>query len=201
MIPVNQTICNFKTGDCMRACCASIFELPIEQVPNFMEDGPKYFDKKLEDWLDGFGLIAVDIHKDYAELFKDCYIIATGISPRSIDESQRHAVIYLNNEMVHDPHPDNTGIKGELETFIIFIAKDPSKIIKNIKLETNIFNKEDLIEISLALEVQMKRVSKCLKDLSKAEKIESILKQFSKIDKILENVQKVYEKVQKELNS
>lgn len=37
MIEVEQTICVPPKGDCLRACVASIFELPIDQVPNFIE--------------------------------------------------------------------------------------------------------------------------------------------------------------------
>lgn len=44
MIPVFQTIVDPKIGDCLRAATASIFDLKLEQVPNFMMfEGRKWF--------------------------------------------------------------------------------------------------------------------------------------------------------------
>lgn len=38
MIPQIQTDTTRETGDCFRACLASILELPIQMVPNFLKD-------------------------------------------------------------------------------------------------------------------------------------------------------------------
>ena len=43
MIPVDQTIVSEKDGDCTRASLASILELPIDAVPNFMRFGQGWF--------------------------------------------------------------------------------------------------------------------------------------------------------------
>ena len=137
MIPVMQTIYDFEHGDCMRACIASIFELPIEKVTNFQEDGPEYFEEKLKDWEKQYGLLSVDVAcktlEEYKALLKDCYVITNGESPRAADpEKNRHAVVWFNGEMVHDPHPDQTGIVGLPSYVTIFIVKDPSKF-KDVK--------------------------------------------------------------------
>ncbi len=43
MIKVYQTIVDKGHGNCMQAAIASLFELPLEQVPNFIELGDKWF--------------------------------------------------------------------------------------------------------------------------------------------------------------
>ncbi len=131
MKPVMQTICDFEHGDCMRACIASIFELPIDAVPNFQEDVPDHFDEKLIKWCDKFGLFPLDVIckniDDYTFMLKDCYVVACGESPRSIDhEKHNHAVVWLNGKMVHDPHPDQAGIVGLPKSVTIFIVKNPA---------------------------------------------------------------------------
>ena len=84
MIPVYQTIFTAETGDCYRACVASILEVPIKTLPNFMEDGPDYFNEKLEVWSEPLGIIILDVvpNEETLELFKDVYWIASGPSPR-----------------------------------------------------------------------------------------------------------------------
>ena len=39
MTPQKLTISSPENGDCLRACVASLLDLPIEQVPNFMDNG------------------------------------------------------------------------------------------------------------------------------------------------------------------
>lgn len=130
MKPVDQTITEFKNGDCMRACIASIFELPLEEVPNFMRDGPDDFAEHLNEWCDKMGLRAVDIRLDdpsqERETLKGCYVIAVGKSPRATKDWHRHAVVWLNGQMIHDPHPtQKVGfMDGQPEMFSIFIMKN-----------------------------------------------------------------------------
>lgn len=62
----------------------------------------------LEQWLDdrGWELKQVEGH-----LYDDSVYMVSGVSPR--DKKVHHVVLYQNGKMVHDPHPDNTGIKSE----------------------------------------------------------------------------------------
>lgn len=46
-------------------------------------------------------------NEEERERLKDEYYLVSGLSPRG---SFRHIVIYQNGKLVHDPHPDNTGI-------------------------------------------------------------------------------------------
>ena len=115
MKPVDQTILhdpeNGKHGDCMRACVASVLELPIEEVPHFT-DGDR------EDWIKGYLRFLHDhewllygrggIGGPHPEIGKDeCpYYFAIGPSPRK--GSHNHMVVCHKGEVVHDPHPDKT---------------------------------------------------------------------------------------------
>ena len=128
MKPVDQTIFGFKKGDCMRACVASIFEMTIDEVPNFMENGPKAYADNLAAWCQAAGLKFLDIlieHKELMEYILSDHIIATGASPRNPEYN--HAVICKDGKVVHDPHPDKTGIIGPPQYYTVFLIKDPAK--------------------------------------------------------------------------
>lgn len=43
MKKVSQTIVNKYTGDCTRACLASLLEVPNDELPNFIELGGGWF--------------------------------------------------------------------------------------------------------------------------------------------------------------
>lgn len=130
MIKVYQTIFDHIHGDCMRACVASIFEIPSKLVPNFMAKGKEYYNESLDAWALQMNLRAIDITFSDISNFKDIYMIAVvsydGEDPQEI----RHAVAYLNGVMVHDPMPKELQ-KGYILTpplsFTIFSIIDPSK--------------------------------------------------------------------------
>jgi len=140
MIPVDQTIVNLETGDCVRACVASIFELSIDDVPNFMCDGPDGFHDHLTKWCDKFGILALDVVRlhEIKKWMKGTYMIALGPSPRRPKGGdQLHAVVWYNGKMVHDPIPPLSpahvkqkaiGFEGDPEMYTIFIVRDPSKL-------------------------------------------------------------------------
>ena len=124
MKPVDQTIFGFEKGNCMQACIASIFEVSLDEIPNFMRDGEKNYLYNLNEWCDEFGIICFDVGADgdSSKIFKDMHVIITGKSPR--DESKQHAVIYYNGKMIHDPHVDKTGIIGEPLFIMVFAIKN-----------------------------------------------------------------------------
>ena len=127
MIPVDQEIESFEDGDCMRACIASLLELPLTTVPNFAENNAANFYEFLTDFLSLYGLKAVDIcfaDKQGTEAIKDCVLIATGVSPRALNDDQKHAVIWLNGKILHDPHPSKAGLFGDPDRYTILFPKD-----------------------------------------------------------------------------
>ena len=133
MKPVMQTIMDNKKGDCFRACVASIFELPIEEVPNFV-DVPT--DSKHGWWP---AVIQFFVERGYYPLpfeigdftsggwaLPEGYQIISGESPRG---NWDHAVVAKDGKIVHDPHPEGTGLDSKDEC-LVFVALDPSRSMK-----------------------------------------------------------------------
>jgi hypothetical protein len=138
MKPQFQTDTGEKTGNCWSACIASILEIPLDTVPNFC-GGSKTKDhwwSETQQFLDSLSLTVIEItileDQDVSTIF-DCYWIASGKSPRY---SGDHAVVYHGNKMVHDPHPDGTGIDGPIKTGAFLVAKDPSKTLNQVRSYT-----------------------------------------------------------------
>ena len=119
MIPLKQKhkyIKDVQHGDCWSACVESILECE-GAMPywNINTDWATHYTNVLSalDKL-GYSLYGYDIHLLEEEILNspdtDGYVIAIGKSPRSTEnERVNHAVVWRNG-IVHDPHPDNTGI-------------------------------------------------------------------------------------------
>lgn len=110
MIPVDQTITGPK-GNCMSACIASLLHLPIEHVARFIREPEDthifQWADRLDDFLEPYGLYALHFAADPERAaFPGVLHIMTGISPRG----RPHAVIGKGRCIVHDPHPDKTGL-------------------------------------------------------------------------------------------
>jgi len=130
MIPVQQTIFDDTYGDCFRACVASIFEFPIEEMPNFWEQTQDVseFWKLNNEWLvknKGFKCPSFQLSMDDMHVIEDLLCVACAKSPRG---DMDHAVVW-NNGLIHDPHPSNAGLAEEPDTFTMFIPIDPNKAI------------------------------------------------------------------------
>lgn len=116
MIPVDQEFLHDKEagveGDCFRAVVASILERPIAEVPHFADltkgQGAREFWGAVYEWLEGQGYEYVPTKVAPAGAL--AYHSITGPSPRG--NGTYHAVVGLNNEVVHDPHPSRSGITG-----------------------------------------------------------------------------------------
>ena len=108
MKPVDQTVINDMTGNCFTACIASILELPIDKVPNFMEDKNHWYIAAYQ-WLYDKGYELKHKKLEDGETLPG-YWISSGKSYRFPD--QHHAVVYYKKEMAHDPHPSRDGLDG-----------------------------------------------------------------------------------------
>jgi hypothetical protein len=102
-------------GDCLRACIASLLELPSHEVPHFAEgavDGDGYspeLQQRLIEYLHplGLDLVYVSVHfadvDSWRELMNvmglDVHHIMTGRTSGGI----RHAVVAHNGRVVYDP--------------------------------------------------------------------------------------------------
>ena len=103
-------------GDCQRACIASLLELDINEVPHFHESGKEDdFHRSLNQFLGERGLVCIAFKFGSGLVFEDlvslpdpidCYHMIYGYSSRGVF----HAVVGLNGEVVHDPHPAKEGL-------------------------------------------------------------------------------------------
>lgn len=121
MKPVDQT--NFydpekgTRGNCQQAAVASLLGLPLEEVPNFMEQ-PSGFWQSFWEFIASRGLEAIELS---GLRHFDCYHLAYGQSSRGVS----HAVVYANGKLVHDPHPSREGII-EVETTVLVVPANIS---------------------------------------------------------------------------
>lgn len=105
MKPVDQTLLYDRDGhgDCLRACVASILELPAASVPDF--------GLFAWNWMQALVCFcSVQPIVPYEVDAPDVWI-ALGKSKRGIG----HAVVYRGTTMAHDPHPSRAGLQGDIE--------------------------------------------------------------------------------------
>lgn len=120
MKPVTQTVTTVPGGNCFSACVASLLELSIDEVPYFMSDPETWWERFL-DWLRPRGYYALCVPYS-TSWWPNGYHIIGGRSPRDTS----HAVVGLGEKIVHDPHPDRTGlVKREDVTLLVPI--DPGR--------------------------------------------------------------------------
>ena len=117
MKPKNQKM----TDDCLKACIASLFELPMHEVPHFIKH--EDWISCLNTWCERYNLIPLDVVP--TEPF-DFYTIATVDSPNFKDK--KHAVIWKGDRLIHDPLGTNKHTY-EPESHLVFVVKDLAKYI------------------------------------------------------------------------
>lgn len=137
MKPVDQA----TASDCLRACIASVFELPLDEVPYFghAEEGTKRAgieqDSDLREWLAERGLELQHVTNPDAVLEGGAksagmpwgYCVAGGKSPRG---DWGHSIVYDwrdgTAKLAHDPHASRDGFDGAPTYFTCFLVKDPA---------------------------------------------------------------------------
>lgn len=136
MKPITQTKVSSEdgsvSGNCFRACIASILEIDIDSIPAFedMKGGEwhmPFFKFLSENGYEFHGTGRFD-NEFHDELFKtyegvDGYIIVNGTSPRKW-VTRGHSVVYKNGVMVHDPHPSREGLVDLRDYYMIEKRKD-----------------------------------------------------------------------------
>lgn len=111
-------------GNCQSACLAMMLGCDLEAVPNFNElyghDADEYA-KQLQSWLMDRGLWIITFIPWQGVPWppRHGYYIAGGTSARDL----RHAVIYKDGRLWHDPHPDGIGIE-EVTDFDLILPLD-----------------------------------------------------------------------------
>ena len=114
-----QTDTSFDTGNCGEACLASILEIELSDIPQLhdekdVQNGHIYC-KNLREFVGQFGLSYIDVG-----------VIASGPSPRGTKDWHRHAVVWRNGKIIHDPHPSKAGLEN-IEMYGVFIELTPEK--------------------------------------------------------------------------
>jgi hypothetical protein len=104
--PVMQTKFG-REGNCLAACLASAFDLSLQNVPEFEGE---YWMTDLEVWLELMGFRLVHQSSERTDQLG----VAIGDGPRRL----RHAVLWKAGQMLHDPHPDNTGLSQRPDLFL-----------------------------------------------------------------------------------
>ena len=128
MIPIDQKILHDPEkeliGDCMKACVASVFEIPMNQIPHFASFNNRGCAFEYVKFLGqhGYGIYAVHPDKDgeHPKIFPgECeYYFVIGPSPRF--KGATHQCIGHKGKIIHDPHPDKTGL-NEIKYFEILV--------------------------------------------------------------------------------
>ncbi len=132
MIPVMQTEFGGGKGNCFVACIASLLEIPVGDVPDFLLEDHESFlvanwHVRYSTWLNkrGWGVCYLGTPQFLRIVgVKDAYFIVSGKSPRGIG----HAVVYKGPNMVHDPHPSGDGVNPD--TVDILFPLDPAKYFR-----------------------------------------------------------------------
>jgi hypothetical protein len=101
-------------GNCASAVIASILELPLSEVPYFVEAKHGWW-PWLEEWLERRGY---EIEVVARENLPPGPVYASGTSPRGFS----HAVVWEggpNGRVVHDPHFTRAGLAGDPTMFAV----------------------------------------------------------------------------------
>lgn len=130
MIKIMQTVSDERKGDCMRAAIASMLELDISQVPNFV-----LFDEDI--WFPVFYNFMKSMGYEYkGTMNRDCEFTRKNLIngciyasvPSKNYQGAAHAVlINSKGRVIHDPHPNkkwlNKNILTTEESFSWFFIK------------------------------------------------------------------------------
>jgi hypothetical protein len=126
MTPVMQTVIHPEIGNCMQASVASLLDMELGQVPNWIELPEDEWVDIFLNWLwaNGYefhGEMPGSYISDVAEYTSgiDGHVIVKGSSnyPRG------HMVIYKEGELSHDPAPAGFGV-FEVQAFWMIERKE-----------------------------------------------------------------------------
>ena len=117
-----------EIGDCWRCCIAAILSLKAEEVPHFVQmsvDTESSPDSLTQIWLNARGYYIVmaenfRFYGPYDSEFEFPVLIACGPTPRSKQMHEHHAIVVdIYDNLLYDPHPDNTGLTAITEYYMI----------------------------------------------------------------------------------
>lgn len=104
-------------GNCQQAAVASLLDLPLNAVPNFMD--AEFFWGAYHQFLNERGMTDILVPND-REMPVGIHYLAYGPAPRGV----RHAVIMCDGNLAHDPHPSRDGLLCVEEQHLIVPTVD-----------------------------------------------------------------------------
>lgn len=135
MKPVDQTKFGKPEGNCYAACLASIFEVPIEECPDYSDiawgddndfataEGAAEWQRRTNEFLARFGVYECCLSVPgllQGDWRPQGWTILGGEGPRGLE----HAVVGKGLDMVHDPHPSREGLV-RVKDVTFFVIIDP----------------------------------------------------------------------------
>ena len=124
MIPLYQTRfwrSETERGNCWQAAVASVLELPLEEVPDFIQDdvdsGEPWWPKFVA-WCGERGIEPIELRPPLQEAPPGEYVVGTAATP---DGRGYHAFVARDGRMAHDPA--NTGWTWPVEMIIRLVPK------------------------------------------------------------------------------
>lgn len=119
MKPVRQRIVGRPDeGDCLAAALASILELELDEFTGLNDAKEGEWWPLLETLLRRRGFKPVGVMNDAPGVAPPGFAVAVG--PAALHREKSHAVVTLDGEVVHDPHPNRTGIEA-IKYFIMLV--------------------------------------------------------------------------------
>jgi hypothetical protein len=103
-----------KEGNCLQAALASLFDLPLDEVPYMHPLKGQWM--ALERWCATRDLRPVGFSVNGVKPFPD-YHLMQGVSKRGI----RHTIVGYQGKPVHDPHPEGNCEMQSIDTWVVFI--------------------------------------------------------------------------------
>lgn len=142
-------------GDCQRAVIASLLELPISEVPHFLQlanGDPSVYWEGLQAFCRSRGYAYMTVPARSGALFcgddGPIYHEISGPSPRG--NGVFHAVVGCNGDVVFDPHPSRAGLAGDPATweYAYLVAIQPVQAVTSL-----VANQAELADIQETREV------------------------------------------------
>ena len=133
MILYKQEICDKDNGDCLRACIATVLQIPIKSLPNF------HTDRFFLDWMKLLGNFGIEL--GYG---KSCWIEGYWIAsvPSKNFKGVKHCIVMKGQLVFFDPSPKKKYKRGMnllLLSHSFFVEGGYTFIISDIEKMSNLF--------------------------------------------------------------
>lgn len=109
--------------DCWRTCIACLLGMPRDDVPHFLAEHGKDYQRATNAWLAAHGLglatYTSDPFEGVPELRRTVVMVAGG----DLDAKQAHAVLWRDGKIFHDP--GEAGLPNGPRAFCVLVVLDP----------------------------------------------------------------------------